>query len=529
MARKEPNISWTAFGIVALVALVLAANFRFPYLDKRPMHTDEAILAVKYSEFAETGHFKYDPRDYHGPGLHHITRAVSAVMRWGVGDLTDARLRTVTALCGMMLLLVGLLAVDGLGRLGTALGMLLIAVSPMQVFYSRYFIMEIPFVLGIAVFLVALWRFSQSKGTAWLLLAGVALGMQHATKETFVLSLGATLCGWIAARVVVGGFSPRPDGRLSISRDKKGVALPWLWVLVPAVIVSVTLFSSFFKDWAAVRDSVLTYGHYLGRSEGVGHEKPWHYYLTLIFWRKDGLTWSEGLIGGLGVIGMLHAFLGTHRDPARQAFLVFLSIYTLALFTVYSILGYKTPWSILGAQHTLVLLAGVGAAAIWHFAEGRIMRVVLALLFAAGAWHLSKQTSLSIHDYRADPRNPYVYSHTSGKFPDLVLMIERLSRLRPDTFSMQVINRDNGWPMPWYLRSMKNIGYQIDTPPALDAPVILVDVEKQAEVEARLGGKAYDSSGIYGLRPNVNMTMFVEKTLWDQFRVSMNALPAMHE
>ena len=43
-----------------------------------------------------------------------------------------------------------LLAADGLGRLGTVLAMLLMAVSPMNVFYSRYFIME---VIGICALL----------------------------------------------------------------------------------------------------------------------------------------------------------------------------------------------------------------------------------------------------------------------------------------------------------------------------------------------------------------------------------------
>jgi hypothetical protein len=55
---------------------------------------------------------------------------------------------------------------------------------------------------------------------------------------------------------------------------------------VVAVLTSVTIYSGFFKDWQAVKDSALTYLNYLERSGGSGHEKPWHYYLTLIFWRK---------------------------------------------------------------------------------------------------------------------------------------------------------------------------------------------------------------------------------------------------
>ena len=530
MAIKEPNITWKSFGLLAIIALALAANFRFPLLDSRPMHTDEAILATKYVDFWKTGVFAYDNKDYHGPGLHNLTRAFGWVARWSHPDeLTDAKLRLVVAVCSMMLIGLTLLAADGLGRLGTVLAMILMAVSPMNVFYSRYFIMEVPLVFWVSVFLFSCWRFTQSQSLKWLILAGAALGFQHATKETFILNLGAAVCGWIAAKVVCGGFSGRPTNRLSLSSAKRGVSHAWLWVLVPAVIVSVALYSSGFKNWQAVKDSVTTFGHYFTRSEGSGHEKTWHYYLTLIFWRKDGLAWSEALIGGLGVVGMLNAFFGNHRNTSRQAFLVFLSIYTLALLTVYSLISYKTPWSFLSAQYSLTLLAGVGGAVIWHWLEGRIVKVIYLALLIAGVWHLCIQSGRAIHDYRADPRTPYVYSHTSTNLLEAVQRVQQLAKLKPDGFSVQVINRDSGWPLPWYLRRMPDVGYQLTTPDQLTSPVIIADIDKKEEVAAKLAGRTYESSSIYGLRPNVMLVMFVEQSLWEQFRAKTAAKPVIHE
>lgn len=538
MANKEPNISWKSFGLLVILALAVAANFRFPLLDSRPMHTDEAILATKYVEFWKTGVFAYDNKDYHGPGLHNLTRAFGWVARWSHPDeLTDAKLRLVVAVCSMGLILVTLLGVDALGRMGTAMAMIFMAVSPMMVFYSRYFIMEVPLVFWVAVFLFSCWRHAQSKNVKWLILAGCALGFQHATKETFILNLGAAACGWIAAKVVCGGFSPKPTNRLSLSPSKRGVKYAWIWVLVPAVIMSVALFSSGFKNWQAVKDSITTYGHYLTRSTGAGHEKPWNYYLTLILWRKDGLLWTEAMIAGLGVVGMLNAFLGSHRNVARQAFLVFLSIYTLALLTVYSLLSYKTPWSILGAHYSLILLAGAGAAVIWHWLEGRITKTILAVLLVIGTWHLCIQSGRAIHGYRADPRNPYVYSHTSTNLLDLVKRVQDLQRLRPAGFSVQVIDRDYGWPLPWYFRKMADVGYQLATPEQLKAPVIIADSDRRDEVETRLAGHPYESSSIYGLRPNVMLVVFIEQALWEQFKAqnipqtppNPAAKPKMHE
>lgn len=529
MAAKDPTISWKSFLFLVVLALGLAADFRFPYLDTRPMHTDEAIQAVKFINFWKTGVFPYDPKDYHGPALHHITRAFAFFARWaGPESLTDAKLRMVVAICGMLLIAATLLAGDALGRLGAALAMLFIAVSPMEAFYSRYFIMEVPLVLFVAVFLFSCWRYSQSRNIAWLLAAGTALGLQHATKETFILNLGAAACGWVAARLLAGSFLPRPDNRLSLSPSTRGVAKPWLWILIPAVIVSVTLFSSFYQNWPAVKDSVTTYAHYLQRSEGVGHEKPWYYYLTLIFWRKDTVVWTEALIGGLGVIGMLNAFFGWHRNPARRAFLIFLSVYALALLTVYSMLSYKTPWSILGAQHALCLLAGAGAAVIWQWLSGRAPKTIAALLLAGGVYHLCLQTGLAIHEYRADLRNPYVYSHTSTNIFQLAERIRELQKLRPGGLSVQVINLDSGWPLPWYLRDIPSIGYQTNVPATLDAPVIVADLNKKPEVETKLAGKTYESS-IYGLRPGVMLNLFVEKKLWEEFMAAAKPQPGRHD
>ena len=58
---------------------------------------------------------------------------------------------------------------------------------------------------------------------------------------------------------------------------------------------------------------------------------------------------------------------------------------------------------------------------------------------------------------------------------------------------------------------------------AVDCPVIIIaDIDKKSEIEARLAGKTYESSSIFGLRPNVMLVMFVEQSLWDQF-MSRNA------
>ncbi|MDB6140107.1 MAG: hypothetical protein JWO94_3179 [Verrucomicrobiaceae bacterium] len=524
---------WTTFGVLLLIALTLASFYRFPDLGLRPMHTDEAILGMKFLDFWRTGVFDYDPKDFHGPFLHYLTRAFAWAAHWrDPAAVTESGLRSVIAVCGVLLVLVTVFLTDALGRMATVLAMLMMAASPMMVFYSRYFIMEVPFVLLLAVFMIGCWRFAQGRSRLWLLVAGAALGCVHATKETFVINLAAMLCGWVAARVVTEGFVKRASGlRLSMGRNRRRVKWPWLWVAMTAVAVSVALFSGGFRHWQDVMESITTYASYVKRSGGAGgHEKPWFYYLGLIFWYKDSWVWSEALIGGLAVVGILTAFLGSFtKEPHRKAFLVFLSVYALAALTAYSIIPYKTPWTILSVQWALTLLAGVGGRTLYCVFRARTYRFVMGLLLVAGIYDLCYQTKVTIyhpvHPGTADQPNlraPYVYSHTSMSAVKLVNRLRELAAFAPGEFSAQVINIDSGWPLPWYLRDTPHLGYQIAVPETVTAPVIVVDVGSLPAVQAKLAGKPYEAD-FFSLRPDVNVTLLVEKGLWDRFLAAKSA------
>jgi uncharacterized protein (TIGR03663 family) len=199
-AKPPAPLSLPAFIVLLMITLGVACYYRLPSLEERPMHTDEAILAVKTAQFQATGHFEYDKHDFHGPGLHYATWLWSRVAGWGgLESWTDTQVRTVSVVCGLLLLLVTLLVRDALGRTGTVCAMLLMAVSPMQVFYSRYYIMEMLLVLLIAISGASLWRYTQSGKRSWLMLAGLSLGLQHATKETFILNLAAGFVAWASS------------------------------------------------------------------------------------------------------------------------------------------------------------------------------------------------------------------------------------------------------------------------------------------------------------------------------------------
>jgi predicted membrane-bound mannosyltransferase len=73
------------------------------------------------------------------------------------------------------------------------------------------------------------------------------------------------------------------------------------------------------------------------------------------------------------------------------------------------------------------------------------------------------------------------------------------------------------WPLPWYLRRMTRVGYWVgaaDAGRVDDAPVIVASQENVAVLDAALGDRYI--SEFYGLRPDVLLTVYIERTIWKQ-------------
>src|SRR6185503_17033528 len=189
---------WSA--LVVLLAITSALALRLPQLEIRPLHNDEAVNAIKLGELWEHGRYAYDPNEYHGPTLLYA----SLPFCWlsGVHDLNelrDATLRYAPVAFGAGLILLLLLVADALGRPAIAWAAVFTAVSPAMVFYSRYFIHEMVLVFFTALTLGAGWRWFQTRLARWAVVAGVGAGLMVATKETFVLALGAMAVAGIGA------------------------------------------------------------------------------------------------------------------------------------------------------------------------------------------------------------------------------------------------------------------------------------------------------------------------------------------
>ena len=479
------------------------------------MHNDEAVNGIKFGQLWEHGGYKYDPNEHHGPSLPYATLALSRLTGapQDFDQFTESRLRFTTVLFGIGLILLLPLVSDGLGRNATLWAGLLTATSPAVVFYSRYYIHEILLVLFTFLALAAGWRYWRTRRIGWALLAGAGVGLMHATKETFLISLAAAALALglnqLWNRWLDAAAPPVKPPRLKLSHLAAAFAV-WLGVVL-------VMFSSFFSNTAGPLDSVRTYLPWLHRAGGASpHIHPWHFYLHRLLWFHvtKGPVWSEALIVGLAIVGAWAAFARRGLANASASFIRFVALYTFALTAAYSLISYKTPWCLLSFWHGMILLAGVGAAALLRGARQRFLRLALGLVLLAGVGHLAWQARLANEAYAADPRNPYVYAQTSPDILNLVSRVETLANIHPQGSQMlvKVMDPDSDyWPLPWYLRNLKQVGWWDSVPADPFAPVMIVSAKLHAGLDEK---KTHVMVGYFQLRPQVFLELYVDLPLW---------------
>jgi len=475
--------------IAILAAVGVALALRLPQLERRPMHTDEAVHAIRLADMLERGSYAYDPHDYHGPTMYYATVPIAWLRgEHSLQQLTATTMRLVPLLFGVGLILLLFAAGNVFGRTEAACAAILTAVSPFMVYFSRYYIMEMLFVFFTFALLLAAWRYWQTGKLHWAALAGVSMGLMHATKETCIItwfSLAVALC--------CSGASVK-------RRDLvRGIAL----ACAVAALVSVVCFSVFFTDWRGVPQSVLTYLNYARRGQGSGHEHPWYYYLELFAWHRTGkLLWTEGAILALALVGSARAF----RE--RHAFGKLLTIYVTVMAVVYAVIPYKTPWSMLSLIHGLILLAGIGAAGLVKWVPWAAWPV--ALLAAA---HLAFQSVRGNSTrFECDERNPCVYSHTCRDAVRLADRVHQIAAVNPDGNQMVVkFMSKEYWPMPWYLRDLPNVGYWDKPADPTGAAIVVSSPEFNLDF-----GDVWQTE-LFGLRPGVLLQVHIRRDLWQKF------------
>ena len=507
---------WFAPGLLLVAGLALA--LRLPELDRRPMHNDEGVNAMRFRSLWVSNTYQYDPNEFHGPTLEYST-VPSAWLSAShdFNSFTESTFRRVTVAFGVGLILLLFLFADALGKLETLCAAGLTAISPAMVFYSRYYIHEMLLVFFTALTVAACWRYLQTKSSGWSLLAGVGLGLMYATKETFVFALISML----AAAACASAWGRWLDGQ-RVNR-KSHLNLKHIFAaLAAALLISMAFFSSLFTNVRGPLDSLRTYLPWLHRAGGASpHVHSWYFYFRrLVFFHyPNGPFWSEALIVVLAVVGFVAALTRRWQCQGNVTFMRIIAFYTAGLTLIYTVLSYKTPWCLLGFLHGMILLAGVGAAALLRACQPRSLKWTAGIFLLAGSAQLAWQAWRASFPYCASQFNPYVYAQTSPDILKLVDKVEALARVSPqghDAVVKVMAPGNDYWPLPWYLRRLNYVGFWNRIPPDPLAPIMIVSSEFQAAFDER-PEKTHLMAGYFQLRPQVFFELYVEINLWREY------------
>jgi len=226
---------------------------------------------------------------------------------------------------------------------------------------------------------------------------------------------------------------------------------------------------------------------------------------------ESGFLWLGIYIASAVAGGALVTWLGEETrlagpsaafgvgPAAIHALLVVLLVAALTAFGLYLARAYE-----------------VRGASLRRTAAGALAVAGLACAVAAyQAW------VVNFREYDND-RYPYVYSHSQREMLALVAEVERLAERtgRGREAGVSVASPEY-WPLPWYLRDYKGVGYHNQVLADYDpqtAPIVIgreSDIPKEDQMDklrAALGPE-YQYVGTYALRPGVRLALFARRDL----------------
>jgi uncharacterized protein (TIGR03663 family) len=356
---------------------------------------------------------------------------------------------------------------------------------------------------------------------------GVLAALCFATKETCIIAFGAVV---VALAVVL---LTRKDGRPMFNLVRPGHLV---LAIVGAAVVWGLFYSSFFRNPAGLLDSFRTYAIYFERAgNNQFHIHPWYYYLQLLIYHKAGTgpPWTEGFIVIMAVVGLIFIISGRGVTGLDSNLLKFIAVYTVVMIVVYSAIPYKTSWCLLSFYQGMILLAAVAVVAVLKSLRLAMSRIIMLAFFIVFTADIGLQAYMASRFFNIDLGNPYVYAHPTKDVLTIARRIEDVSRASPAGSDMPVLvvcPDGDYWPLPWYLRSFKNVGYYNDVNGILSpAPVVIAS----AGLQDRLIGRLFDiapsgEKNLYvplfdrgiELRPQIELRGYITKDLWDQWQSS---------
>ena len=318
LARFRPGwrLGWVEWGFLVLVALAL--GMRLWELGGRTMHYDEAIhiyasWKLVHSEGLLGGWPWVFGSDYiHSPWMHGPFQIEFAAFIFRIFGDSDFTARLGYTLFGAALVGLPYFLRDYLGRVGALLAGVMLALSPVLLYFSRFGRNDILMAFWALALLILMWRYLQEGKHRYLYLASAVLAFMFATKETayiVTLLLGAAvfvmavpqLKSWVLGRTRTSqlagaaGFLlllvtltlPQWTALASLAQDALGLTL-----VNPAGVTTGIVGA---PEWGAPFISLPVY------------HGAWWFHLLVVGAAVGGLAWlsrDRELAAGFGTLGL---------------------------------------------------------------------------------------------------------------------------------------------------------------------------------------------------------------------------------
>ena len=460
---------------VPLAILLVAAFFRFAWLDLKPPHHDEGVVAFMSEQITSRGYYAYDPTNYHGPLPFYL----SFVSQRLFGRTIFAMRMPVVMLS---MLSVGLILAyrEYFKEKAVRWAALAMAVSPSPVYFGRQCAHEAGFMFFNVLMVFGVIGLCRGGARRDLWATGLGLAGMVLCKETYAIHVFAVLLAipalWVVRKISPSSIEQRPQRTWKMGDV----------IRVTCVSLGIVLFfySGTFMNWKGVAGLWTTWQSWVGRGLAEDAQgKPWYYYFQLL----AEYEWTV-------LLGIVAAVLVLVPGTRRETRLI--ALIGLAAACGYSIVSYKTPWLIMSWSWPFYILFGLGVVAVEKYAGRRFAGVaagLVILLMAAKSW------SLNFHNYapRGDTfpyPEPYAYVQALDDLHKITDPLDALIALDPvnQHISGAMIGGEQ-FPLPWMLGQFWRIGWygrdaggQIAMPPDWNLDFIQAHADVRDEVEKKL-------------------------------------------
>lgn len=486
------------FILAFLVIINLSSLLRFYDLDLRPLHHDEGNNARWAFIIKEGVKYSIEPGGRHGP-LPHLLNALAFHL---FGD-SDLSVRFFASLFGIGLLALHYPYRGLLSNAGTLGSVLLLGVSPLMVYYSRFAINEIFLTFFTLAFALSIYLWILEGKTIHFLTAAGVWALMVATKETWIINLMP-----IGAALVVTYHLHRPLYHRALPPLKISSRLTpkivGLGILLSFFLI-IAFYTTFFTNLKDLRYLYRYHSFWVDKGLAGGeHLFPFFTYLTNLYhWE-----WPVLLLAGISILLWLK-----FRDPLGT-YLVFWAFFT---FLVYSLIQYKTPW----LSINILLPWGVLAGRSLHYLKDTFLKTKISvwlmglLLLGGFVFSLEKTLDLNFRRYD-DPSLWVVYFQEPRHIKKLYRQIYQVAKAQDNPKNVK-INLFLGFyersPTSWYLRRFPGKILLGNRAEITQAEMVLFSDSTEYQVLPELKAENYETGRITSY-PGLVLHLWIKKEAW---------------